>query len=864
MNWNSIWNRLRGSTSAQRRDQEQHLSEELQFHRSLKEQDLRQSGMSEADARRLAAVEMGNLTLAHEDARAAWRFTWFDDAVRDLRYAVRSLRSQPGFAIAATLALVLGIGLNAIVFSVYNTLALAPWMIRDGDRAVQVYVEEERGRWNGMSWPQYRYLASHTRTLQGLAGFATLTTRAKQGENTWDANLAAVSGNYFELLGTGFQLGRGFTVSTDYRRPEPEVILEYNTWRSQFGSDPDIVGKSIEMGAQHRLRIVGVTVEGFTGAAPVAPQMWVAAGWRDILQPDVQSIDNAGMCCMRVVGIRKPDTAMPAAQAELTVLSRQFNEELRRNPSNILVTSAAVFGNPTIARQATPVFLAAGIAALLVLLLACANVANLQIARALGRRREIAVRLSLGAGQGRILRQLFTESLVLTSIAGGIGVLLNIWAPAWIVQALAPARLTSGLRFETDYRVAAFVALMTFLAALVSGLLPATRIVREAIRSGLQEGQSSPAGMRLRSVLLGSQVALCAILLSTAMLLARALESARTLEPGFAYRNVLLFAPNLSASGIGDAQALPVLATLIDRVRALPGVEAVAHASSVPLGRRSESSSIEDPSNGERRAVGLARVSANYFETLGIPLVTGRTFTTGEEALDKTIIVNEAFVNSVRPSATALDRSIIGSAATVSSRELGSKHELFAYLPSKGTASSQLLIRHAPGAGAAISRALPGLATEVDKRIAGTITPYTTLVDEARYSAIVAASVAAVLSSLALLLACVGIYGVTAYNVSQRTREIGVRIALGASRRSILALLFGQNLRAIGLGAVAGCLGAYAFARLLSSLLFGIPPGDPLAMLSAGTVLIAAAVLAVFAPARRASSLDASLTLRQD
>lgn len=851
MNWTNLWNRLRGPSASHERD----LDEELAFHREALERETPPNGVR---------TRMGNLTLAREDARAAWRFTWLDDAARDLRYAVRSLRSQPGFTIAATLALVLGIGLNAIVFSVYNTLALAPWMIRDGDRAVQVYLEEQRGVWNGMSWPQYRYLASHTQTLSGLAGFATFGTRVKLGTAGWDANLAAVSDNYFSLLGTGFHLGRGFTQSADYRRPEPEVILEYNTWRSQFGGDPDIVGRTLEMGGQHRLRIVGVAVEGFTGPSPTAPSLWVAAGWRDVLQPDIQSIDNAGMCCIRAIGIRKPDTAIPAAQAELTVLSRQFNEQLRRDPSNVLVTSAALLGNPTIARQATPVFLAAGIAALLVLLLACANVANLQIARALGRRREIAVRLSLGAGQGRILRQLFTESLVLTSIAGTIGILLNIWAPQWIVQAMAPARLTSALRFETDYRVAIFVAVMTFLAALVSGLIPATRIVREAIAAGLQEGQASPSGMRLRSVLLASQVALCAVLLSTAMLLARALESARGLEPGFAYRNVLLFAPNLASSGIDDTQAAPILATLIERVRALPGVQAVAHASAVPLGRRSEGSVVVDPNTGERRMAGIARVSANYFETLGIPLTNGRTFSTGEEALDNTIVVNEAFVNAIRPTATAFDRSIIGTAATVSARELGARHEPFAYMPSQGTAVSQLLIRHTVDAGPAIARALPGIAAEVDKRIAGTVTPYLTVVEEARYSAIVAASVAGILSSLALLLACVGIYGVTAYNVSQRTREIGVRIALGANRGSILGLIFGQNLRAIAAGAIAGSIGAYAFARLLSSLLFGVQPGDPMALLGAATVLLAAAALAVFAPARRASVLDPSTTLRQD
>ncbi|BDC53012.1 hypothetical protein F183_A53270 [Bryobacterales bacterium F-183] len=841
------------------------MAEELQFHRSLKERELQDAGLSEADARRAAAVAIGNVTLAREDARAAWRFAWLDDAVRDLRYAVRSLRTQPGFTIAATLALVLGIGLNAIVFSVYNTLALAPWMIRDGDRAVQVYVEAQRGMWSGMSWPQYRYLASHTQTLQGLAGYTLFNAQMKRGDGKWDASIAAVSDNYFELLGTGFQIGRGFSKSADYRRPEPEAILEHNTWRSQFGGDPNIVGTWLDTsGGQQRLRIVGVALEGFDGANPVAPQMWVAAGWRDILQPDGKSIDNAGMCCMKAVGIRKPETSMGAAQAELQVLSRQFNEEIRRDPSNVLVTSAALLANPSIARQATPVFLAAGIAALLVLLLACANVANLQIARALGRRREIAVRLSLGAGQGRILRQLFTESLVLTSLAGTIGILLNIWAPKWIVQTMAPERLTTALRFATDYRVAVFIAAVTFLAALISGLIPATRIVREAIASGLQEGQASPSGMRLRSVLLGSQVALCAVLLSTAMLLARALESAKTMEPGFAYQNILLFAPNLSSSGFDDAKAVPMLRELTTRIQALPGVEAVAHASSVPLGRRSESSVIQDPSNGERRSAGIAHVSANYFATLGIPLVNGRGFSTAEEALDTSIVVNDALVKSVRPGSTLFDRTIIGTAATVSWRELGSKHELFAYMPSNGTAVSQLIIRHAPGAGDAIARALPGIAAEVDKRIAPTVTPYTTVIGDARYSAIVAAAVAGILSSLALLLACVGIYGVTAYNVSQRTREIGVRIALGANRSSILALVFGQNLRTIAAGAVIGAAGAYAFARLLSSLLFGVQPGDPLALLSAAGLLMAAAAIAVFAPARRASVLDPSITLRQE
>ncbi|MGH9720704.1 MAG: FtsX-like permease family protein, partial [Bryobacteraceae bacterium] len=601
------------------------------------------------------------------------------------------------------------------------------------------------------------------------------------------------------------------------------------------------------------------------------PHMWIPGAWRDIFDPTFKSIDDPNACCVSVIGRLKPGVSRDAAQAELNTLSAQFLTSVKREPRGVLLTAPSFLANPSVFERASGIFLAMGVASLLVLLLACANVANLQLARAMARRREIAVRLSLGASRGRILRQLLAESLLVSAVAGAASVAVSAWVPEWIVRVVVNPGESLALRFLNDIRVLTFILAATLVATMLFGLAPAWGAVRDSAASGLRQGGRATSTGRMRSILLGSQVALCAILLSGTALLVRALDRVRHLDTGFQYDKVILISTGLDASGVTDAQARALLAPLVDRIAGIPHVEYVAHATVIPFGNSFNGTSVPDPRTNERVSIGFNEVSANFFETLRIPLVTGRSFTTEEEARMDTAIVNEAAAQRLWPGENPLGRTlhvrrplvVIGVVRNLGTRGFGSERDPYMWTPSKGTRASRLLIRHS-GDGSVLIMESPKLAREIDSRFLASAVPYNETIANSLRSADASAAVAGVLGALALSLACVGIYGVTAYNVSQRAREVGVRMALGARPRAILAMVLKQNLRTVAIGAAVGIAGAVAFGRLLTSLLFGVKPTDPLAMLVTITILFATSALATWGPARRASRVDPAITLRHE
>jgi putative ABC transport system permease protein len=554
-------------------------------------------------------------------------------------------------------------------------------------------------------------------------------------------------------------------------------------------------------------------------------------------------------------------------------LSAQFAASVQRNANRVQLTAPTVMAraNLTMRGSASTVFMALGTASLLILLLACANVANLQLARAVARRREIAIRLSIGAGRGRILRQLLVESMLLSAIAGAVSLALSSWGPKRIMQMIGPEARMS-FQFSNDWRVIAFILLVTAAAAILFGLAPAWTAVRDAVASGLREGGRTTSGGRMRTILLAVQVGLCAVLVSSAALLVRAFDESRHLDTGFRYEEIVLMSPGLESSGLNEEQARGVLQPLLERIGRLPGVVSVAHASVVPLGNSSNSTSVPDPRTKEPVSIGFNHVSANFFETIGVPVVAGRGFTAADEGRTDRLMMTQAAADRLWPSenavgktVTLLDRpyEVIGVVRDFSTRELGPSKELHLYVPSKGTRVASLLVKRT-GPLEVMLAALPKVAKQQDRRLMATVTPFRQNVDRARQMAAVSASIAGVLSGLSLLLACVGIYGVAAYNVSQRSREIGVRMALGARPRAIVEMVLRQNLRTVLAGAAVGIVAAVGFARLLTSLLYGVKPGDPGALMGAAVVLLLTAAAATWGPARRASSVDPAITLRHE
>jgi putative ABC transport system permease protein len=869
MTFTSLWKRLAG-----RRDREAaELDDELAFHAEMKARELTRLGMSAEAANAEAVRSLGNTTLVREQVREVWSLPYLADAWQDCRYGLRALLSERAFTAAAVLALVLGIGVNAILFNIYNALALAPFAMRDAANTVQIW-GERNSSWEGLSWPEYHYLREHTTTLSGIAATANTALRIVQrpGETGWNGEAAAVSDNYFDVIGTGFAYGRGFSPEAGRAvSPAPELVLHYDTWIARFGGDPNAVGRWVEVNG-HSMQIVGVAAAGFAGPAPVHPEAWIPGPWRDVFEPDLRTYTSPSHCCVQVIGRLRPGQSREAAGAELNSLSAQFQAQSGRETRRVRLTVPTVLAHPKAQSEALPVFVALAVTGGLVLLLGCANVANLQIARAIAHRRELHVRLALGAGRGRMLRQMLVESLLLAALAGTISAAISAWAPETIVAFIAAETRGLAIQFDNDGRVIAFIAVVTALAAALSGLIPAWTAVRQAALYGLREGaRATASGGRTRRWLLAAQVAVSAILVTGTALMVRVADHARHLDPGFTSENVVRVDLGLNASGASDEQSRPLVDNLKERLRSLPGVISIAHSVAVPLGNTNMRWRIRDR-EGARTPVGLDRVSANFHETLGIALLAGRAFSPDDEKRGESAIVNRAAAERLWPGENPLGKpvepgskiTVVGVAANITTRQFGSENNPHLWLAARPERDSRLLIRHAPGTADAILAALPPLAKQEDRRFFIHAAPYKETVAGALRAADIAAGVAAVLGSLALLLACVGVYGVASYDVSQRTREIGVRMALGALPRRIVAMIVRQNLRTVAAGAVVGLAGALAFAQLLKGLLYGVSPTDPVALGATVIVLVTTALLSALWPAKRAAAIDPCVTLRED
>ena len=869
MNLRAIKNRLKPSPARLEND----LNDELEFHLEMKQREFEREGMSPEEARLAARRSLGNLTLAREDSRSAWRMNWFVDLWQDLRYGARTLASQRGFAFAAILALTVGIGLNGILFSVYNALALAPYAVREPASLAQVVAERGRtGRFNGVPWPEYRHLRNTSQSVSAMAAWDTAGLRIAFGDSSWKAAGIWASENFFDVLGTGFVSGRGFSPEAgNLLHPAPEVVLQHETWRDRFGGDPSIVGRWLTVNGR-QLQVVGVTAPGFAGPTPLVPDLWVPAPWRDIFHPDSKMINDVNSCCAQVMARLRPGVSRESAALEMAALSTHFNKPSGIDNRRFMLTRPSLMASPGMKRNTTQVFILLFAASASILLLASANVANLLLARAASRRREIAIRLSIGAGPGRILRQLLAEGFLLSSMAAVLTLILAQSAPGAIIKWITPGTDRIGIRFDTDWRVIGFVVAATFMATMIFAVAPGLSAIREGVGNGLREsGGRVTSSNRLRFGLLTAQVALCATLLSGAWLLVRALEQSRMVDPGFEYRGLIVLSPNLESSGVTNEQASAPINLLRERVRTVPGVESVAFTSVLPLGRSFDGTSVPRPNSQEQVQTGFTAVSSGFFETLRIPLLAGRLFVQSDESRTDVAIVNQALADRLWPGESPVGKMIkfskglevVGLVRSVHTRGIDREADPQLYVPSKGGRTDRIILRHS-GDGTALLEGLTGFARQVDRRFLAGAEPYSNLVNMARREAAVAASIGGALSGIALALALVGIYAVAGYHVAERTREFGVRIALGAKRGQILRLVATQNLKPVLLGAALGVAGAIVLGQSLSMMLYGVKPGDIRALVWTALTLAASSALAIWGPVRRAASVDPAAALRHE
>lgn len=846
---------------------EQELGEELEFHKAMVERDLAGSGAGKSEARRA----MGNVTLACEDARAVWIWPWLDSVRQDLTYAFRTLRRQPGFTAAAVLALALGIGLNTSLFTVFNAVALRPWPVHDPSRVVKIYgwlKNPPRGFDNARGFPvaEYEFLAGRTHTMSGL-----IATRGEGGLHLDDGKARAeyVSANYFSLLGVRMAAGRGFLPEEGrVGAPQAVLVLSNAAWQSRYGADPAIVGRRIRL-EDIPFTIVGVAPPDFGGTSPERTDLWLPLSANPLINTDekwaVEFLTKPTACCADLAGRLAPGVTRDQAQAELSLLSQDFHRELHEPSDGVRIVGTPILQRP--GGKAGKIYAVFGLmfaAVLLVLLLACANVGNLLLARAAARRREIGARLALGAGRLRIVRQLLTESLALASLAAIAGVgLANVLPGPLFRSAVGEV----SLNLTPDPTVLAFTAIVAVLSCIAFGLAPALHATGGSLSDALRVHHTA-AGRRLslRSVLLAVQVAVSTILLVGAGLLVRGIQHTRMHDPGFAVTGIACITLELPSTLYRAGGANSFFQNLHREARDLTAAQPLGWTDLEPLGGTRSYTGFSLADGHQGIPVLSNSVSPGYFEVLRIPILAGRNFTandTGKEV----VLVNQAMADRFFPGTNALGQKIYSGgphqiAGIVSNaRTWGlDENEPAVFFPASDSAQNRLVVRNTP----ANLGAIQSIVRSLDRRVHVQVTPIEDSLDRWLSTYRLGAAVAGMLGLLALALASIGIAGVFAYAVQQRTREIGIRMALGARPAQVVASVAGSAVWPLITGLSVGLAAAMAASRLIRQYLFGLNRLDPVTYALVLLTLALAAIAAAYFPARRAARLNPIRALHWD
>ncbi|UCC30366.1 MAG: ABC transporter permease [Phycisphaerales bacterium] len=813
----------------------------------------------------------------------------------DLRYGFRMLVKNPGFTAVVVITLALGIGLNTAIFSLINTVLFRPLPFDQAERLVEVH----RNAWDDFfSYPDYLEYRDRSDVFSALACWSYTPLSVGRGEATELRVGQIVTGNYFAALGVEAGCGRLLSPEDDVTAgAHPVAVLSHAYWQRTYGGKPQAVGNTITLNAQP-FRIVGVAPEGFVGAFPIfTPDVWVPMMMQAQVFPLGGRLENRNSGWLHVVGRLKPGVRMQQAQARLDQVAAHLKDvdpERYEDEHARLVLPSGI-GLPPEARP-----IVVGLSALvmsmvgLVLLIACANVANLLLARSTARRGEIAVRLALGAGRLRLVRQLLTESTLLALLGGAVGVLIASWVMS-VVSVLLPQlpyNLSLSMDFGLDGRVLAFAALASVFTGVVFGLVPALQATNANVFPALKDNVGARGlgvrRSRLRTTLIVGQIAVSLVLLIGAGLFVRSLLSAKAINPGFDHENVLTVSLAFAVHERDAEAGKAFYKQLLDRVRVMPGVESASLDECIPLGFSQNTGEYwiggRPPAPGpDGRAdvdsVLMSIVSAGDFKTLGIPLLRGRDFNEHDtEDAPGVVIVNQVFADRNWPDEDPLGkrisleglegpyREVVGVVSTVKYVFIGEGPRPFLYRPFTQNYDSNvnLLIRTTgdpmtllPPVRAAIRELDPDVAPS-DTRV------LTDWIGFALLPAKFAAALFGLFGALAILLASVGLYGVMSYSVGQRTREIGIRMALGAGRRDVLHVVLRQGLTLTVVGLAIGLLVSLAGTRVLSMLLYDISATDPLTFGGVSVVLVAVAMLACYIPARRATKVDPMVALRYE
>jgi len=861
------------------------LSEELRGFLEMAAEEKFNQGMSRKDALRAVRLDHGSLEIAKEEVRSAGWESFLETFWQDLRFAIRMLRKSPGFTAVAVLTLALGIGSNTAIFSLVNGVLLRPLPYRDPDRLTIVWEKGRDGSPENVGYATYLDWKTQNKSFEELAIYSSWQPVLQIGEPEQLSGLRVTS-NYFRTLGVHPEIGRDFLPEEDAPNTNKVVMLSHSLWQRRFSSDPNIVGKPINMNATQYI-VAGVLPASYQSLMNQDPHGGSVEIWR-VLGYDVSQPWACRTCHHLVaIGRLREGVAITQANAEMDTISAALSKVYPKeyDDSGVILTP---IHEQLLGLSSAPLYILLG-AVSFVLLVACANLANLLLARATNRQREIAVRTALGATRGRIVRQLLAENCLLSLLGAVGGLIPAYWTPK-ILALVGTGGLPRLDQVHLDERVMLFTLGVALLTGIATGLAPTYRLSKADVNDSLKEGTrgSGPVGSRrLRGMLVVSEVALSLTLLVGAGLLLRSLSRLLVVSPGFDPANVLSMQTSVLGQRFNDNDAVrQYFAEAVKRLRTLPGVQSASAASQIPLAGNIDKYGFhaegkihpnpeEDPS-AERYCV-----TPGFLETMRIPLLRGRDVSAADtEAASQVLLVGATTARRMWPGEDPIGKrvklggvdkpwwTVVGVVGDVRHVGLDSVPDMQMYIPHQQwpfpDGQMTFVIRTA-GIPSAISSAAQQAIHSIDStQPISRILPlenYVGLSVQGRRFALI---LIGAFAAIALVLSMVGIYGVTAYSVAQRTREIGIRVALGAQRGELFGLLLRQGMLLVACGVIAGVLASLGVTRFLASLLFEVQPTDPLTFGGVVLVLVAVSAAACFIPARHAMRVDPIVALRHE